>query len=285
MASFDQRIVNRIKAKAERAERHIYDLQAEWDTFKKSHAYKVTHEDDAKIGQRIYRLSDAWEIPHKIPLIAGDAIHNFRCALDHIAYQMVFVCTGGVGPFSRVYFPIGRDLDDFRLKLEETSVHKSKSRGIVKRLRPEAIKAIEAVEAYEGGCNAILWHLHCLDITDKHHLLITAGSLNRFHSMTPSKIADLKKRFLGMKDTTLTPARDAHSFLSESTSAPFPLKAGDEIYRVPLSEVDENIYFPIDVAFVEPKIVKGKAILDTLRMCSDTVNMIIRDFALDGLIG
>jgi len=91
MTSFDQNIIDRILAKSERAERHIYDLQREWNTFKESNPYRVIHEDDINIGQRIYRICEVWEIPCRISIIAGDAIHNLRCALDHLAYQMVFL--------------------------------------------------------------------------------------------------------------------------------------------------------------------------------------------------
>jgi hypothetical protein len=98
-------------------------------------------------------------------LAVGDAIHNLRSALDHLAYQLVDIGTEGKGPFEDVYFPISRNAAIY----EKAKVRKVA--GMVK----EAIGAIDAVKPYGGG-NDLLWDLHRFDILDKHRLLILVGS-------------------------------------------------------------------------------------------------------------
>jgi hypothetical protein len=135
--------------KLERAEHHIRDLQSFWrDEFiEKKRAYRVSHKDDAKAGYRIYRLDHILPIPPLVSLLLGDAVHNLRSAMDHLAYLTAFKFTRGVGPFGDLYFPVGEDAPKFEKALLRSQEHKSKTMGVKQRLGPDEIKAFRAWRA------------------------------------------------------------------------------------------------------------------------------------------
>jgi hypothetical protein len=66
-------------------------------------------------------------------------------------------------------FPIAKDLN----------AYESSKAGKVKGMRPEAVKAIDALSPYKGG-NDPLWRIHELDIIDKHRALFTVGQDYQF---------------------------------------------------------------------------------------------------------
>ncbi len=274
----DWQIDKRLTAKVERAEHHIEELQSSWKSFK-AKAYTVTPEDDLNTGERIWKLTDFSDIPNNIPLIIGDAVHNLRSALDHIIFHLASVCTDPVA-FKGLYFPIAANAVDFEKRLGEASVYKPKSPGVVKRLRPDAIEALRALEPYEGGRGAILYGLNRLDVIDKHHLLLTVSSRNPTHSMPPKVIASYIKG-LGIAGE-FTAAQESAFFKTDSV-APFPLKKGDTLARVPLGEANENMDFTFTVAFGEPEILKGKPVIETLHHMAYLIRDIIRTFSDSGL--
>src|SRR4029077_4326283 len=205
----------------------------------------------------------------------GDAVHCLRCALDHVIYHLVSVCTSGQGPFNQLYFPTGKDAADFADRLRAASTYKLKGGSLVQRLRPEAVQAIQAFKPFEEGSGALLRHVHSLDIIDKHHLLLTVASSNTTHSMKPTVI-EKYKRGLGLQDE-YTPAQEALIFQTESL-ARFPLKAGGELARVPIADANENMSFVFALAFGEPKAVEGKPIIQTLFQASHFIRDMIRKF-------
>jgi hypothetical protein len=222
-------------AKLERAEQHIYDLEQRWTRFIK-HAYRVTSNDDPDTGDRAYRLSEAWDLEHNFSLIIGDAVHCLRSALDHLAYHVMSISPGITDKaLGKVYFPIAEDAHKY----------KTEQRARIEGMRQEAIEAIDRIQPYGGGSGGIFWHLHSLDIIDKHKLLIAVGSTNRLHSMPPSRIKDLKQRFLKMSPDSYSAAEDAILFKTTPTSIKFPLKTGDILTVVPKSEVNEHMNSPL----------------------------------------
>src|SRR5919199_1570622 len=70
------------KLKIERAERHIRDLQAEIDAFLARDPYPHVIQGDAERGVRWVKIEVRELVPPEFGLIAGDAIHNLRSALD-----------------------------------------------------------------------------------------------------------------------------------------------------------------------------------------------------------
>jgi hypothetical protein len=100
--------------------------------------------------------------------VIGDVVHNLRSALDHLAWQLV-EASGGT-PRDRpgepqTAFPIRTEAPRNGLRIHGD-------------VAPPALKVVETLQPYnvlpESPADADLWHLHRLDIIDKHHGLLLA---------------------------------------------------------------------------------------------------------------
>lgn len=90
-------------SKVERAKRHIDDLETRIIAYYALKPYLVAEYDDLNLGHHIYQLAGVDPaMPEDIPLIIGDAVHNLRSALDHLACLMV------VKPDGNTAFPVWR---------------------------------------------------------------------------------------------------------------------------------------------------------------------------------
>lgn len=264
--------IDLLHAKLERAKKHILDLEAEWRNFFKGGGYTIAPDDDLQKRERRYYLAVAKDIPPAISLIAGDAIHNLRSSLDHLAHHLVAIGTGLPGPFTRTYFPI----------CESASKYKTESAGKVKGMRQAAIDAIDAIEPYGGGAGHTLWQLHELDRIDKHRLLLTVYGELLSHSLLPSQREQIIKRYFASHPGGTPPD------LSNTNIAPIrrisPLKEGDTLLTVPESELEQYMNFALGVAFGEPKILQGDPVIETLNSMAQFVEMILRQFEGLGLL-
>jgi hypothetical protein len=93
-----------IRAKLERAEKHISDVDAAIRVFFESRPYVIVAKQDQKTGDYVSYVESVRDVPVNVPLIAGDAIHNIRSALDHLAWQLVL--SAGNTPGQSTSFPI-----------------------------------------------------------------------------------------------------------------------------------------------------------------------------------
>jgi hypothetical protein len=276
-------MAHNILLKCERAEKHIDDLKRTVDTFLGKEPYAIRFEENPDTGDRTYYIEKDAEVPSDIPVICGDAVHNLRTALDHLVYRLAHSYTSGKGPFDNLYFPTGETQTAFEKSLGRALHYKSK-RGPTPRLGQDAVKAIRSLEPYGGGTGEYFWHLHKLDIIDKHHLLLTAASSNQYHSMLPSERARYKRDFLGAEMSESSDAFDAKSFL-ESHTPKFPLKAGDKLWTVAKANVDENMHLPIEIAFADPPVLAGEPIIETLDEMSRVVRNTVLRFEKLGMLG
>jgi hypothetical protein len=273
-----------ILLKCERAEKHIDDLKRAVDTFLGEEPYAIRFEENPDTGDRTYYIGKDAEVPPDIPVICGDAVHNLRTALDHLIYRLAHVHTSGKGPFDNLHFPIGETKTAFEKSLARALHYKSKLKGPTPRLGQDTVKAIRSLEPYGGGTGEYFWHLHKLDIIDKHHLLLTAASSNQYHSMVPSERALSKRDFLGAEMSESSAALDAKTFL-ESHTPKFPLKTGDKLWTVAKANVDENMHLPIEIAFADPPVLAGEPIIETLDEISSAVRNTVLWFEKLGMLG
>src|ERR1051326_6729547 len=95
---------NLIRIKVERANQHLCDLEIVRNTFINGNSYRIEREYHPESGHNIYRVFDIQTPPAEIGLIAGDVIHNLTSALDHLAYQLVYV--NGANHSKQTAFPI-----------------------------------------------------------------------------------------------------------------------------------------------------------------------------------
>jgi hypothetical protein len=146
------------QAKLGRAEEHLDALERELcDWF-------ATKPLDAIPSARVSSAED-WHIkiytplPGRFSLIAGDCVHNIRCALDHLA--MALAVANGASPNDRsVAFPICKTANDF-----------ARTRSI-RALRQDARNFIENVQPYYRPGASVLVELNHLDNKDKHRFVL-----------------------------------------------------------------------------------------------------------------
>lgn len=123
-------------------------------------------------------------------IIAGDALHNLRSALDHCVWEL---WTHDVPPMQRarnwhkgIKFPTCSSV-----KID----YDASVRGMATP-RADAIQLLLDLEVYPSGNGAPLLALHNLDITDKHLILIPL--------VTRFQVSGLRVRHINMDGTETT---------------------------------------------------------------------------------
>lgn len=149
------------RLKLERAIHHIRDFEAKSGSFFKRN-YRLVLEFDAKTSQRQIRAKNQAPIPDEFALIAGDAIHNLRAALDIMAYYLV-ASSGRSFNERTPHFPIVNGSDPVRLEsaIRSACIHFACE---------EVVGLLKAFQPYPGG-HLELFELDALDVVDKHRLV------------------------------------------------------------------------------------------------------------------
>jgi hypothetical protein len=236
-----------VRAKVERAKKHILEFESAKTAFLNAESHRVRPYKNPKTGEWQSRVESVSTIPPELPAIAGDAIHNLRSALDHLAHQLILA--NGRSPTIHSGFPI-----------LNTANNKAEFRRKVKGMSRAAVKAIRLFKPYKRG-NRSLWTLHRLDIADKHHLLLAVAA-------TYENVVLKKSVGQGIEVTlTLEPKHLK------------PLKVGDVLLRH-FDKDDLNTEFSFDVALNEPGVVKCQPALPLLRELSDAVENVVSNFTL-----
>lgn len=265
----DERL-DRIVIKIERAEEHIRDLELAVNAFLNGPPppYEVGTKADPQTGDLIYYIVSIRPTPFKLAAITGDALQNLRSAMDHLVYQLVLA--NGGKPTRYTSFPISPNA---------TKYMSPESRRKVEGIRQEAKKAIDALKPYKGG-NDTLWHLHQLNNIDKHRLIMTVGATDRAHSVTPATMEQIRKTWNGSHPGVPLPSSiTGYAFFEPSRTPHFPLKAGDELIRLPVdSELNKQMKFLFDIAFGESEVVHGQPLLETLHKMAKLVSDILFGF-------
>jgi hypothetical protein len=116
-------------------------------------------------------------------MLTGDAVHNLRSALDHLAWSLA-----GASADRHTEFPIFIDEAKFRDK------GRTKMRG----MPSQAKKIIKSLQPYKRPHGLPeekepLWLLQSLDIEDKHRTLnlVASGVMGRLHVSTNMAIRNL----------------------------------------------------------------------------------------------
>jgi hypothetical protein len=161
----------------------------------------------------------------------------------------------------------------FPIKDSAAQYMSAKFRRKIQSIRPDVVKALDALKPYEGG-NDGLWCLHKLNSIDKHRLLITACVTNDAGSMTPTERAHAIKGFMGSCPGQPVPDLGG----TFKALVPVPLKAGDKLFTIPQSEIEQEMRLHFDIAFDEPQITECKSTIVALHDMAKMVGKIILDF-------
>ena len=258
-----------ISIKIERAKEHVRNLEAEIRSFFMTNPYVVGTKRDPQTRKLIYYLVSVREIPVRLSVITGDALHNIRSALDYLAYQLILI--GGGTPDRQSGFPITNTDDAAQYEANRTRK--------VKGMRPDAIKAIDAIKPYKSG-NDTLWRLNELNNIDKHRLVVTIGSHYRSVNLAPyvqrmfqQQVWPEGARGNVFKDMTVP------DIFMRPADCLFPLQAGDELFAdLPDTEVNEKMQFTFEIAFGEPQVLEGEPLIETLHHMTQAVDDIILSF-------
>jgi hypothetical protein len=253
--------IDGIRAKIERAKKHIHDLETAMQAFRDSKPYGSIIEDDPQSGDKVHRLKIFADTPREFAMIVGDAVHNLRASLDYLAWQLVEAnrCV----PDNKTAFPIH----------DTASKYIAHAPRQVQGVSPAAKNLIEAVQPYKTGYGDI-GILHQLDIRDKHHLMVVTAFGNKGIAMGATVAAMARGGIqmqlgnggtIGAKpDGTLTMLQDGAvlgRFLAPTAT-------------------EDNLNFEafFDIAFGEPQIVEGKPVIPLLTQLSQFLDSIVNQF-------
>jgi len=86
------------RAKLERAKYHVYAYRAAVTKKLGPHPiyYPLSRQFEPQQGAVVYRIERSIEVGDDWSLIVADAVHSFRCALDHLAWQLAIRHFNGV---------------------------------------------------------------------------------------------------------------------------------------------------------------------------------------------
>lgn len=234
-------------AKVERANFHYTQVVEAWHDIigdSGTYSYSVEIEDDGRKhtygAVKFPTVDPAWG------LVLGDAVHNLRSALDHLAWQLVRA--NGAKPSRATQFPIHGEAGGVR---------------IAGGVDPDALALIEQVQPYHGrdeGENLRL--INALDIMDKHrYLIVTAMAVGSWTRVDMSS-GNVKIPPDAPYDSSVPDIIDQGR--PDPTSG---VKAGDIVawftYAAPLPNPDPNFDLLPDITFVEGPLA-GKSVMEIL---------------------
>ena len=172
----DANILMPAKVKLAWSNYHIDRLKYFWDRYCNSEFARLEVVEDDR-GNGLFRLRLVVDqLPADVPLLAGDAIHAMRCALDY-AINAVYPMD------SKLTFPFRETRKELEGTFSSVGLEGCNScgRGRTKGPYAKVEKAspgiadiiIEKIRPYKDG-NELLWVLNKLDVRDKHRLIVPA---------------------------------------------------------------------------------------------------------------
>jgi len=149
------------RLKIQGADKHIADLDARIGGLPNSDIATVEINPDRGNEVIKHDIADRAAVDD-IAVIAGDAVHNLKCALDYAWLGTIAkLVPSAVSKFAK--FPVYPTSDALESALREKQID---------IFRPKLFDLIVSkIKPYDGG-NFAIWPIHRLDIRDKHRLLI-----------------------------------------------------------------------------------------------------------------
>jgi hypothetical protein len=160
-----------IDAKLQRTGEHINQLNVEVEALLDSAPYRSIPHGDPQALEDFERMLSKIRVPPRISVLAGEAIHQTRSALDHIASALVLV--NNHQTTRETQFPIYK----YRPSYENESL---RYEGHTRGMSWSAKALIDGLQPFKVGS---AWESHplsilkALDNFNKHHaLLVTVGA-------------------------------------------------------------------------------------------------------------
>lgn len=191
-----------VRAKIGRADEHLETFRAEAVAFGSRQPYRIVVEPNEDSTQYMARVDFTEQPPlTRWSLVLGDAVHNLRCALDHLVYALAIFESGQDPPprESNLQFVIAEAPDDF-----------AERRRHIKSLSQDAQAAIQRLQPYnrpQTAQRAPLLLLDELDKIDKHRLLqiarvVPGATQCKIQGLRSGQGNILRGRFSALEDGT-----------------------------------------------------------------------------------
>jgi hypothetical protein len=261
------------RLKVQRAKKHILDLDGAINAFLAAKPYEITGQPDPDMRQvRVY-VTKVDPVPDELACLAGDAIHNLRSALDHLAYQIFLAGPNPVPARAHsVYFPIfGSD-----------AKYKAEKLRKIQSATQEALDALDAIEPYKGGKGHHLWVLDNLNNVDKHCLVITVCAACPAISYGETLIQHARKvaEAHGLTESQIEAFVDVQRHMPWQALNPNAtnLKVGDCLGNFDF-DTHPGTQFGFDIAISEQNIVDGAPLLATLQRLVKQVEDVVASFS------
>ena len=272
--------------KIDRALDHINALDSSIKAWRSDHPYAVREEDGPYIHEGTLminmtrtslRLRIAKPYPPEWSALIGDATHNLRSSLDHLAYALN--SKGYADANEGAHLPPGdAQASEFPV-IGNVNAKGNPANGLDLFLSPRiqrkfatvpvgARPIIEDVQPYKRGEKFVtdpLWLLHEFDRIDKHRQLVVAAAANSTINLRHIEIEGVWEWGLGKSG---------------------PLDDGDELAYWALAPGDpdakahHDLDFTFDVAFGKGMPAAGRPVVQTLRDLRDYVRFKVT-FRLD----
>jgi hypothetical protein len=150
-------------AKLNRANEHLDSLQTEVRGYPIS--VEILPEHDPQRGELILRVTRVPEFPIRWGTLIGDALHNWRSALDYLAHELIKLDDGKY--WSHSQFPIADEIENLAKSW--------RFQGTMERLSPEHRALMEFFQPYTSTWDpkqdTLVW-LRFLSDLDKHRVII-----------------------------------------------------------------------------------------------------------------
>jgi hypothetical protein len=160
-----------VRQKIDWAKAHLKTLDTETRRYLDSEMCELVFERNPNAKIHAQRLNILIPIPENIPLMIGDCIHNLRCALDYLVWQLVLAA--GNKPEECNQFPICITAQAF----EDATINRKRSNRL-KGVAPDAVAEIERAQPYIAckgkETHSTLYYLQYLSNTDKHRRVVVA---------------------------------------------------------------------------------------------------------------
>ena len=210
-------------AKLDRASYHVGNLLAEIADASDGDAAIVPLRRQFEADQRaiVYRVDRLIEVRDHWSLIVGDAVHNFRSALDHLAWQLALRYFNGVTPSEaearKIQFPIVYDKTEWF-----TATHR-------KFMLPADADKLEKFQPFNTPAGFVGKHfldgLREISNSDKHRILELIYTV-------PHQVGYVGPHYFDFIDCIPSIIKEDGGISVVTTKPTNPLQVGDEIARI-----------------------------------------------------
>jgi hypothetical protein len=251
-----------VHAKIERGFDHLNEFEAQIRAFLDDHPYEIAHKVDPDGWGHLGVFHIVKEPPLLLGILAGEAVGQFRSALDHLMTEVVRLRRPTEA--GRVNFPIYTD-ETYRARSD--SGGPSPRAQLARLVRPEHLAILDSLQpkldsgapAWPGGPRrGVLFVLQWLTNVDKHQLIHPVFAM-------PSRVS-----FHGYPHVkAMTGRLDAPYFLEEGTQLYHVLFADETNMEVPMDLL-------IDFALGPPPMMRMT--VRHMRQFGGQVQRIVRQF-------